>query len=372
MCEEIEFEIQEEDIPLTMNLEDDVYLVEPKTESLEVTPTKETQYLESETGIYYDNITVNPIPDEYIIPDGNLEINQNGTYDVNNYSSAEVNVPEKVLGTKTITTNGTYNATDDNLDGYSQVSVETSGIDINDYFTDTISSGVNSADIGWKKTIKKLPPFSLSGTSAKYMFYSCPLSNIDLSNINTDVITNYNYAFGNCTKLEFDENAFKNLVTSNCVNISYIFYACSSFNNAETIKFPNWDTSNVTDFTSCLSSINTGQTTAPSFDLSNWDMGNAKSISNLFSNGYGTTIENVIWGYNIGKGFTSSSNRFSLIYMNKLTRESILDAINKLYDFTSNGGSGGQLQITTTQLSKLTDEEKSIITNKGWTISQVS
>ena len=161
MCEEIEFEIQEEDIPLTMNLEDDVYLVEPKTESLEVTPTKETQYFESETGIYYDNVTVNPIPDEYIIPDGNLEINQNGTYDVNNYSSAEVNVPEKVLGTKTITSNGTYNATDDNLDGYSQVSVETSGVDINDYFNTTY---IENAPSNWvlNKFIIKTPNIMIS------------------------------------------------------------------------------------------------------------------------------------------------------------------------------------------------------------------
>ena len=338
----------------------------------ETTPTKETQVIVADfpfDGL--SKVTVNPIPDEYIIPNGELEIIQNGTYDVSSKASAKVNVPEKVLGTKTITTNGTYNATDDNLDGYSQVSVETSGVDINDYFTDTISSG-SSADAGWKKTIKKLPPFSLSGTSADYMFAGFPLSNIDLSNINTNIITSYNYAFGGCTKLEFDENAFKNLVTSNCTNISYMFYGCRGFNNAETIKFPNWDTSNVTNFESCLSDINRGENNAPNFDLSNWDMGNAKTIGNLFSNGYGTKIENVIWGYNIGKGFTSSSNRFSLRYMNELTRESILDAINKLYDFTSNGGSGGQLQISTTQLSKLTDEEKSIITNKGWTISQVS
>lgn len=243
------------------------------------------------------------------------------------------------------------------------------GVDINEYFTDTIGSGTSViGGSGWVKTIKKLPPFSLSGTSAKYMFNGYPLSNIDLSNINTNVITSYNYAFGNCTKLEFDENTFKNLVTSSCTDISYMFYSCRSFNNAETIKFPNWDTSNVTNFESCLSDINRGENTAPSFDLSNWDMGKGDYIENLFSNGYGTTIKNVIWGYNIGKGFTNPYSRFSLRYMNELTRESILDAINKLYDFTSNGGSGGQFQITTTQLSKLTDEEKSIITNKGWTI----
>ena len=123
----------------------------------ETTPTKETQVVVADfpfDGL--SKLTVNPIPEEYIIPNGELEIIQNGIYDVNNYSSAKVNVPEKVLGTKTITTNGTYNATDDNLDGYSKVEVATSGVDINDYFTDTISSGVNSGDTGWKKTIKKL------------------------------------------------------------------------------------------------------------------------------------------------------------------------------------------------------------------------
>ena len=278
----------------------------------EAIPTKEQQEIVPDKN--YDGlskVTINPIPDEYIIPDGNLEINQNGTYDVTDKTSAKVNVPEKQLGTKTITKNGTYNATDDNLDGYSKVEVATSGVDINDYFTDTISSGVNSADTGWKKTIKKLPPFSLSGASAQYMFYGCPLSNIDLSNINTNIITSYNYAFSSCTKLEFDENAFKNLVTSNCTNISYMFYGCRGFNNAETIKFPNWDTSNVTNFESCLSDINRGENTAPSFDLSNWDMGKGEYISSLFSNGYGTTIKNVIWGYNIGKGCKSSSRRFS-------------------------------------------------------------
>ena len=39
------------------------------------------------------------------------------------YSPVTVNVPEKTLGTKTITAPGTYAASADNLDGYSSVSV---------------------------------------------------------------------------------------------------------------------------------------------------------------------------------------------------------------------------------------------------------
>lgn len=62
-------------------------------------------------------------------PTGTINITQNGTVDVTNYASASVNVPseEPTLGTKTITANGTYNASDDNLDGYSSVTVNVTG-----------------------------------------------------------------------------------------------------------------------------------------------------------------------------------------------------------------------------------------------------
>lgn len=60
-----------------------------------------------------------------ITPTGTLNITENGTFDVTNYASAEVDVPseEPTLVTKEITENGTYTATDDNADGYSSVTV---------------------------------------------------------------------------------------------------------------------------------------------------------------------------------------------------------------------------------------------------------
>ena len=59
---------------------------------------------------------------------GTKSIVENGTYNasadnLDGYSQVTVNVPEKTLGTKSIVTNGTYNASADNLDGYSQVTV---------------------------------------------------------------------------------------------------------------------------------------------------------------------------------------------------------------------------------------------------------
>ena len=81
------------------------------------------------TGIGYLPVTVNPIPSQYVVPSGTLSITENGTTDVTNYASVNVAVPSisPTLITKSITENGTYNASSDNADGYSSVTVNVSG-----------------------------------------------------------------------------------------------------------------------------------------------------------------------------------------------------------------------------------------------------
>lgn len=71
----------------------------PDIENLEVTPTKEQQIFSHEDSYGYDQVTVKPIPNEYIIPKlDNKKIVDNGIFDANDegldgYSSVEVNVP---------------------------------------------------------------------------------------------------------------------------------------------------------------------------------------------------------------------------------------------------------------------------------------
>lgn len=105
----------------------------------ETIPTKETQEIVADKT--YDGlskVTVHPIPNEYIVPSGEVEFTQNGTYDVTNKASAKVNIKEKVLGTKIITENGTYKAIDDNLDGYSEVIADVQvDIDIKQYMIES-------------------------------------------------------------------------------------------------------------------------------------------------------------------------------------------------------------------------------------------
>lgn len=69
----------------------DVDILQEKT----VTPNKLTQIIEADSG--YDalsKVTIKPIPNEYIIPTGKFEINTNGEFNVSQYATVEIKVPQ--------------------------------------------------------------------------------------------------------------------------------------------------------------------------------------------------------------------------------------------------------------------------------------
>ena len=301
-------------------------------------------------------VTVGAIPSEYIIPSGELDITKNGTYDVTDKASAKVNVPEKQLGTKTITTNGIYNASDDNLDGYSQVEVATSGVDINEYLSDTITKGDSSIG-GWMKTIKKIrSPLTIEGTDAAYMFYKYLLN--ELPQIDTSNVTNMNSMFYNCTNL----TTIPQIDTSNVTNMNYMFGACT---NLTTI--PQLDTSNVTNmnymFSNCPNLTTIPQLNGEKLTSVAGTFGNCKSLENF--NGI----------INLGQAYltTQSANYYNykldLSACTNLTYDSLMNIINSLYDIATLGVKSQQLILGDKNLEKLTEEEIAIATNKGWSVS---
>lgn len=272
----------------------------------EVIPTKEKQEVIADNS--YDGLSkviVDKIPNEYIIPQGQIDIIKNGIYDVTDKVNANVSVPEKTLGTKTITSNGTYKAIDDGLDGYSDVNVSTSGVDINDYYDLTKrTSG------GMVYYIKQVPMIDTSDyTRMNYMFNDYPrLTTIPL--LNTSKVTDMSSMFSYCSSL----TTIPLLDTSKVTSVYSMFNYCSSL------------------------------TTLGGFT----NLGQA----------YSTTQGANYYAYTL-----------NLSYSNKLTHDSLMNVINNLYDISSAGIQPQQLVLGSTNLAKLTSEEITIVQNKGWNLS---
>ena len=367
----------------------------------EVTPTKEKQEIIADAT--YDGLSkvvVNAIPDEYIIPSGEININSNGTYDVTDKASANVNVPEKVLGTKSITSNGTYKATDDNIDGYSEVVVSTSGVDINDYY---YTNNKYSGDI--RVYIKEIPMINTENLTTMYQFFINCQNLTNIPKINTSNVTNMNMMFGSCGKLK----TIPALDTSKVTNMSYMFIGCSSlieipelytnnvvnmsnmFKDCSNLKtIPALDTSKVTSMSYMF--YRSGITIIPELNTSNvryvTDMFyvcvnlitipklNFESVTNVSSFLSGANNVVNIGGFeNLGAAYlTTASANYSyycldLTSCTKLTHESLMNVINNLYDIKTKGCKVQSLRLGATNLAKLTEDEIAIAQNKGWNVS---
>ena len=64
-----------------------------------------------------------------------------------------------------------------------------------------------------------------------------------------------------------------------------------------------------------------------------------------------------------------SDGTIDISHLTQLEHSSLLVIINGLYDYVSAGSSGTRyIKLGDVNLSALSDEEKAIATNKGWTI----
>ena len=283
-----------------------------------------------------------------------------------------------------------------------------SGVDINEYLSDTITKGDSSLG-GWTKTIIKLrSPLTIEGTDATYMFYRCLLN--ELPQIDTSSVTNMSNMFSGCINLA----TIPQLDTSSVTNMSNMFYGCGSLttipqldtssvtnmsdmfcNCTSLATIPQIDTSSVINmnnmFSNCIHlttipQLNTSNVTNMSYMFSDCarlatipqlDGGKLTSVAYTFNNC--KSLENFNGIINLGQAYltTQSANysnyRLILSSSTKLTEQSIINILNNLYDIKTKGCNTQQVILGSDNLAKLTSEEgQTALTNataKGWTIS---
>ena len=178
------------------------------------------------------------------------------------------------------------------------------------------------------------------------MFYDCTqLIQLDVSSFDTSNAIAINNMFQGCTSLtRLDVSGFN---TNKVKNIAYMFCSCSSLTR---LDVSNWDTSKVTNmsymFYDCQS--------LTTLDVSNWNTSKVANMTNFIVNA--SVLQNFI-SCAIPVSFGVSGTA--------LTHDSLMSIINNLTTVTTTQ----KLTLGSTNLAKLSSEEKAIATNKGWTLT---
>jgi surface protein len=203
------------------------------------------------------------------------------------------------------------------------------------------------------KVIKVLSNIS-NVTSMVRMFDECSFL-ISIHQLDTSNVNNMRYMFNYC----FSLTTIPQLNTSKVTNMSNMFYNCGALTT-----IPQLDTGNVTNMDSMFNSCNR----LVSIPLLNCQ--NLTSISSFFGYSTMTALTDLGGFKDLGKQSSVSGISYGFLdNASNLTHESLMNVINNLYDRKSNGMSNLSIKFGTTNLAKLTDEEKAIAINKGWNLS---
>lgn len=189
-------------------------------------------------------------------------------------------------------------------------------------------------------------------TSMRSVFYQCDnLKSVSCENWRLDDCTSMYAMFDSCAALKnFDPSRWN---TSKVTNMEWVFIRCASLT---TLDLSKWDTSQVTIMNNFLSSC----TSLTSLDISGWNTSKVNSMRNMLYNCHSLETlkcENLILP-DIELG------NIRLEYSTKLTVDSIVGLLNAL----PQSDKGYSFQIGSDNIAKLSDEQKAIATDKGWTL----
>ena len=174
--------------------------------------------------------------------------------------------------------------------------------------------------------------------------------------IDTSNVTNMDRMFYQCGNLQ----TIPLLDTSNVINMNEMFYQCGNLQ-----AIPQFDTSNVTNMNNMFESCNS-LVSLPALNAQSLNM---PSYYGIFGWGELPNLTDFGGFLNLKSSLTSDDN---LKRLPNLTKESCLNILNGLYDFTGNGetpnDNQGQLKVHPNFLATVGDKI-SIGVLKGWSIT---
>ena len=176
-------------------------------------------------------------------------------------------------------------------------------------------------------------------TNMSSMFYMC--SNLtSIPQLDTSNVATMNSMFAHCPNL----TSIPQLDTSKVTDIGYMFQSCSSLTT-----IPQLDTSKVVYMNNMFKSCSS-LTSIPQLDTSN-----VATMNSMFSQC--SNLKSIL--------MTGMKVNFDISASTKFETSDLVTILNNLATVTSTS----TLTMGATNLAKLTDEEKAIATNKGWTLA---
>lgn len=305
------------------------------TDESPITVTPDAGYLGMQQ-VTINHPPVEELTETEITQNGEFHITPSQGYDATMGVTANVQVTGKPK-TLDITKNGTYTVTGDDQP-ISQVTVNAKVVEPATTWTDLDGMKYSNSTITKFQDGYKLAP--RTGINCYGMFSSCrKFTEVPL--FDTSEATEMSQMFTNTTSLQ----TIPEFNTEKATSFG------SMFSYSGIVTFPTLNTPLLENadymFNYCGRLISVGKL----------DFSNVTSAIQMFYHSNKLTT--------LG-GFTGLKVNFDLSYCTLLTKESILNVINEAADVTASPKS---IYLGETNLAKLTDEEKAIATNKGWTLA---
>ena len=188
-------------------------------------------------------------------------------------------------------------------------------------------SGINKMYVA-QEDVLKIPKYFREGNNGFWSTEGKKILSISKWKIDTSNVVSLNGMFYDCNSLK--EGSFSNFNTSNVTNMYRMFYGCSSLTSLDLTSF---DTSNVT-----------------SIDMMFDD---CRNINKLY----------------LSSGFFNSTSltTYDFSYLVRWTdTESLAMFVDAI---TAHNGTGKTVSLSSNTKNALTTEQKTAITNAGWTIA---